>query len=214
MKSIVITFKFLLILVIAGCSTQLTYYNSTADFSKYSKSISTEAKLIKWPEDIRYSFGLVVATDKNTSDGNQLNYALFVPSSSGSVKQISDLRLAYASPVTEDDLENIAQEIDKILRKWSNKTSPVEATYYEFYSGPDDETINSLNTSGWYPSVKFEFQNTEKHLVCVLTIGPDSFKYKYTFDEMKELGALQMMVAEAIDELRVRDKQKQINSNE
>ena len=50
--------------------------------------------------------------------------------------------------------------------------------------------------------MKFEFQNTEKKLIGMLTIGPDSYKYKYTFDEMKELAALQMLLAEAITEIR------------
>jgi hypothetical protein len=108
--------------------------------------------------------------------------------------------------VTKKDLEYFAQEVDKILRKWSNKTSPVEGMYYEFYSGPEEEIIKSIDASAWYPSVKFEFQNTENKLIGILTIGPDSFKYKYTFDDMRELGAFQVVLAEAIDELRIREK--------
>jgi hypothetical protein len=207
MKLIFTRFILFFLLIIAGCSSPLTYYNSSADFLQYSKSILTEAKLINWPENMRYSFGIVVATDNKTSDSSQNNYVLFIPASSGSgVKQISDLRVDYASPVTKKDLEFFALELDKILRKWSNKSSPVEGKYYEFYSGPDVEIINSIGASEWYPSIKFEFQNTEKHLISVLTIGPDSFRYKYTFDEMKELGVLQMLLAEAIDELRIREK--------
>lgn len=205
MKIIFIPFILFFLLIIAGCGSPLSYYNSSADFSQYSKSILTEAKLLNWPENMRYSFGIVVATDQNTSDSSLSSYALFVPAGS-TVKEISDLRISYASPVSENDLEYLAQELDKILRKWSNKTSPVEGMYYEFYYGPEDEKNNSLDASAWYPSVKFEFQNTEKHLIGVLTIGPDSFKYKYTFDEMKELGAFQMLLAEAIDELRTRKK--------
>ncbi len=205
MKIIFIPCILFFLLIIAGCGSPLTYYNSSADFSEYSKSILTEAILLKWPEDVRYSFGVVVATDRNTSDSSLSSYALFVPAGS-TVKEISDLRIAYASPVSVNDLEYLAQELDKILRKWSNKTSSVEGMYYEFYYGPEDEKINSLDASMWYPSVKFEFQNTEKKLVGLLTLGPDSYKYKYTFDEMKELGAFQMLLAEAIDELRIREK--------
>ena len=200
------------LLIIFGCTSTLTYYNSSADISQYSKSILTETILLKWPEDVRYSFGIAVATDRNTSDSSLSSYALFVPAGS-TVKEISDLRIAYASPVSVNDLEYLAQELDKILRKWSNKTSSVEGMYYEFYYGPEDEKINSLDASMWYPSVKFEFQNTEKKLVGLLTLGPDSYKYKYTFDEMKELGAFQMLLAEAIDELRIREKHNHSNSD-
>lgn len=205
MKIAVISFGLFIFLVIAGCSSQLSYYSSSAEMSKYSKSILTEAKLLKWPEDVRYSFGVAVATDRNTSDSSFSNYALFVPAGSN-VKEISDLRIAYASSVSENDLEHFAEELDKILRKWSNKSSSFEGMYYEFYSGPENEIINSLDISAWYPSVKFEFQNTEKKLIGMLTLGPDSYKYKYTFDEMKELAALQMLLAEAIDEIRTREK--------
>jgi len=212
MKNVVVSFILFIILILTGCSSQLSYYNSTADISQYSKSILTEAKLLKWPEDVRYSFGVAVASDRNTSDSSFISYALFVPAGS-TVKEISDLRIAYASPVYEKDLEYLAQELDKILRKWSNKSSSVEGMYYEFYSGPEDEIIKSIGASEWYPSVKFEFQNTEKHLISVLTIGPDSFKYKYTFDEMKELAALQMLLAEAIDEIRTREKHNRNHSD-
>jgi len=205
MKIAVVSFISFLFLIIAGCSSQLSYYNSAADMSQYSKSILTEAELLKWPENVRYSFGVAVATDRNTSDSSLRSYVLFVPARS-TVKEISDLRIVYASPVSENDLEYLAQELDKILRNWSNKTSSVEGMYYEFYSGPEVDKINSLDISAWYPSVKFEFQNTEKKLIGMLTLGPDSYKYKYTFDEMKELAALQMLLAKAIDEIRAREK--------
>ncbi len=201
MKIIFTSIILSLLLIFVGCSSKLSYYNSAADMSQYSKSVLTEAELLKWPEDVRYSFGVAVATDRNTSDSSLRSYALFVPARS-TVKEISDLRIAYASPVSEKDLEYLAQELDKILRKWSNKSSSVEGMYYEFYSGPEVDKINSLDISAWYPSVKFEFQNTEKKLIGMLTIGPDSYKYKYTFDEMKELAALQMLLAEAITEIR------------
>jgi hypothetical protein len=205
MKLTSVSIIILFFLLIAGCSSQLSYYTSSADKSQYSRSILTEAKLLKWPEDVRYSFGVAVATDRKTSDSSLSSYALFVPSGS-SAKEISDLKIAYASPMSEKELEYFAQELDKILRKWSNKSSSFEGMYYEFYSGPEDEIINSLDISAWYPSVKFEFQNTEKKLIGMLTLGPDSYKYKYTFDEMKELAALQMLIAEAIDEIRAREK--------
>lgn len=201
MKIIFTSIILSLLIIFVGCSAKLSYYNSAADMSQYSKSVLTEAELLKWPEDVRYSFGVAVATDRNTSDSSLRSYALFVPARS-TVKEISDLRIAYASPVSEKDLEYLAQELDKILRKWSNKSSSVEGMYYEFYSGPEVDKINSLDISAWYPSVKFEFQNTEKKIIGMLTIGPDSYKYKYTFDEMKELAALQMLLAEAITEIR------------
>ena len=108
MKIIFIPFILFFLLIIAGCGSQLTYYNSSADFSENSKSILTEAILLKWPEDVHYSFGVVVATDRNTSDSSLSSYALFVPAGS-TVNEISDLRISYASPVSENDLEYFAQ---------------------------------------------------------------------------------------------------------
>lgn len=192
----------IILLITIGCSTKLSYYNSTADNTPFSRSIFTDAKLINWPEDTRFSFGVVVATDKNTSDSSLTHYALFIPGSSG-VNEISDLRIEYASPVMKKDLEYFAAELDRILRNWSKKTSLEEGTYYEFLSTPD-KYLDSENSSelGWYPSVKFDFQNTEKKMIGLLTLGPPNSKYKYKFDDMRELAALQMVVAKSITEIR------------
>ena len=197
-----------LLLIFVGCSAKLSFYNSKADISQLSSSILTEAKLINWPEDQRYSFGVVVATDKKTFDSSLIHYALFVPGRSGSgAKDIFDLRIEYASPVMEKDLEYFAYELDKILRNWSNKTSTSEGTYYNYYSEPvETQMSEGLNESDWNPSVKFEFQNTGKKLIGLLTIGPDSYKYKYTFDDMKEMAALQMVITKALSEIRDREK--------
>jgi hypothetical protein len=191
-----------------GCGTQYSYYHSTADSPYYSHSILTDAKLIMWPEDIRYSFGIVVATDVKSSDSSPHHYALFVPGAQVSgVTEISELKIAYAAPVLKKDLEFLAIELDKILRNWGNKSSFVEATYYEFYSAPEQDIVRlSENVIVWYPSVKFGFQNTEKTLIGVLLIGPDSFRFKYTFDDMKEMGAFQKVLSEAVSEIRIRER--------
>ena len=54
--------------------------------------------------------------------------------------------------------------------------------------------------------MKFEFQNTQKKIIGLLTIGPLSSKYNYQFDDMREIAALQLIVAKAITEIRNREK--------
>ena len=202
MKTFFTFLVFVILLILMGCSTKLSYYNSTANNTQYSRSILTNAQLINWPADKRFSFGVVVTTDKNTSDSSQVHYAMFVPGYS-SVDEIADLRIEYASPVMKKDLEYLASELDEILRNWSKKTSVEDGTYYEFLSTNADYFNSKKNTElGWYPSVKFEFQNTEKKLIGVLTLGPPNSKYKYKFDDMTKLAAFQMVVAKSITEIR------------
>lgn len=202
MKTFLISLLLTILLALMGCSTKLSYYNSTANSTQYSRSILTNAQLINWPEDKRFSFGVVVTTDKNTSDSSLVHYAMFVPGYS-SVDEIADLRIEYASPVMKKDLEYLASELDEILRNWSKKTSVEDGTYYEFLSTNADYFNSEKNSeSSWYPSVKFEFQNTEKKLIGVLTLGPPNSKYKYKFDDMTKLAAFQMVVAKSITEIR------------
>ena len=95
MKIIFTSIILSLLLLFVGCSTKLSYYNSKADISQLSSSILTEAEFINWPEDQRYSFGVVVATDKKTFDSSLSHYAIFIPGRSGSgAKNISDLQMA------------------------------------------------------------------------------------------------------------------------
>jgi hypothetical protein len=202
----VISFAFILL---AGCGTsQKGYYQSTADLDNISRSTLTNAKLIKWPEEKKYPFGVVVATDINSSNQRPYNYALFVPSAStSSINEISNLRIEFAVAVNKEDLEYFAIEVDKILRSWSSKSTVSEATYYDFYSAPD-KNISQKNSDDqtWYPSIRFGYQNTSKGSVGELTIGPDSFRFKYKFDEMTELASFQWVLSEAINELRALEK--------
>ena len=206
MKTFFTCLVFVILLILLGCSTKLSYYNSTANSTQYSRSILTNAKLINWSADKRFSFGVVVTTDKNTSDSSKVHYAMFVPGYS-SVDEIADLRIEYASPVMKKDLEYLASELDEILRNWSKKNSVEDGTYYEFLSTDTGYLSPEKNSElSWYPSVKFEFQNTQKRMTGVLTLGPPNSKYKYKFDDMTKLAAFQMVVAKSITEIRKLEK--------
>lgn len=196
--------------LLAGCGiSQKGYYQSTANLDHISRSTFTNAKLITWPEEKKYSFGVVVATDVKSSDQSEYNFALFVPSAStSSVNEISNLRLEFAVPVNKKDLEYFAKEIDKILRNWSSKSSTTEATYYDFYSSPEKSLDEeNLDGQGWNPFVRFSFQNTIQGSIGELFIGPDSYRFKYKFDEMTELASFQWVLSETVNELRAREKE-------
>jgi len=197
-------------IILTGCSTsQKGYYQSTAGLNNITHSILTNAKLIKWPEETKYSFAVVVATDINSSDQTSYNYSVFVPSSSTrSVNEISNLRLEFAVPVSQMDLEYFAIEVDKILRNWSSKSTLTEATYYDFYSSPAKKLDHeNKDDQDWRSSVRFSFQNTSQGSVGELIISLASFKFKFKFDEMTELASFQWVLSEAVNELRARKKE-------
>jgi len=178
-------------------------YHSISDINSSLKSTLTTMELIRWPSGEERNFGVLIAHDIDPLNNKNYSYVLFSPTSSNfDANGIQELKLDYAAPLKDTELDFFIKQIELRLKNWGKNTVEGKGTFFEILTAPEHKIRRiSENVDLWSPSIKFGFQDTSDGTISILYIGPESYKYSYEFSDKSELMAFYQVLKDAKNKL-------------
>ena len=187
----------------AGCSkAPYIPYHSTAGIEHQTRMVQTEMKLINSEADktTTLSYAVIAALDND-----KLPYILIAPSKgsySEEDKELWNYNISYSTTIHPDKAQDLVSSLELILDKWNSNQQTKEGYFFEFMHTPQHKIFQkSEDVVAKYPSIRVNFNLTEKGSSGSLVIGEGELKYMYTFEERGDVQKFHNLLKDALSEL-------------
>ena len=192
-----------LFLLLAGCNkAPYIPYHSTAGIEHQTRMVQTEMNLINSEsnETSTLSYAVIAALDNE-----ELPYILIAPAKSSystEDKELWNYNISYSTTIHPDKAKDLVNSLELILKKWNSNQQTKEGYFFEFMHTPQHKIFRkSEDVVAEYPSIRVNFNLTEKGSSGSLVIGEGELKYMYTFEERRDVQRFHDLLEDGLNKL-------------